>query len=76
MSSLCQKIACRIIKLESMFTTRAVANHVFFTSIKGAVTDMRYFERSKFSRSLVHKKNFSLTWEVVFELGYAFCQEK
>ena len=24
------------------------------------VTDIRYFTRSKFSRSLVHKKNFSL----------------
>ena len=28
--------------------------------LKGAATDMRYFVRSKFSRSLVHKKNFSL----------------
>ena len=26
-------------------------------NFKGAVTDMRYFARSKFSRSLVHKKN-------------------
>ena len=25
---------------------------------KGAVTDMRYFAKSKFSRSLVHKKKF------------------
>ena len=29
-------------------------------SIKGAATDMRYFARGKFSRSLIHKKNFSL----------------
>ena len=29
-------------------------------NFKGAVTDMRYFARSKFSRSLVHKKNFNL----------------
>ena len=28
--------------------------------LKAAATDMRYFARSKFSRSLVHKKNFSL----------------
>ena len=28
--------------------------------IKGAVTDMRYIGRSKFSRSLVYKKKFSL----------------
>ena len=44
--------------------------------IKGRVTDMRYFVRSKFSRSLVHKKNFSLIWQVVFKLGYVFCQER
>ena len=41
---------------------------------KGAATDMRYFARSKFSRSLVYKKNFSLRWQVVFKLGYVFCQ--
>ena len=28
--------------------------------VKGTATDMRYFARGKFSRSLVHKKNFSL----------------
>ena len=43
-------------------------------SITGAVTDMIYFARSKFSLSLVHKKNFSLIWQVVFRLGYVFCQ--
>ena len=31
------------------------------SQLKGAVTDMRYFARSKFCRSLVHEKNFSLT---------------
>ena len=40
---------------------------------KGAATAMRYFARS---RNLVHKKNFSLTREVVFMLGYVFCQER
>ena len=44
--------------------------------IKGAAIDMRYFARSKFFRSYVHKKNFSLIWEVVFKLGYIFCQER
>ena len=29
-------------------------------NIKGAVADMRHFERSQFSRSLVHKKNLGL----------------
>ena len=33
-------------------------------NFKGAVTDMRYFARSKVSRSLVHKKHFSLIWPV------------
>ena len=28
--------------------------------LKGAATDMRYYARSKFFRSQVHKKNFSL----------------
>ena len=28
-------------------------------SLKGTATDMRYFVRSKFFRSLVHKKTFS-----------------
>ena len=28
--------------------------------LKGTVTDMRYFARSKFFRSLLQKKNFSL----------------
>ena len=48
----------------------------FLINIKGAVTDMRYVARSTFSRSLVHKKSFSLIWQVVFKLGYRFCQER
>ena len=44
--------------------------------LKGAAADMRYFARSKFFRSQVHKKNFSLIWQVVSELGYIFCQER
>ena len=31
-----------------------------FILFKGAATDMRYLARSKFSRSLVHKENFTL----------------
>ena len=42
--------------------------------LKGALTDMRYFGRSKFSRSLVYKKNVCLIWQAVFKLGYTFCQ--
>ena len=34
---------------------------------KGAVKDIRYFARSKFFMTLVHKKNFSLIWQVVFK---------
>ena len=37
------------------------ADAVFFNiNLKVAATDMRYVARSKLSRSLVHKKNFSL----------------
>ena len=42
--------------------------------IKVTATDMRYFTRRKFSRSLVHKRNFGLIWEVVFNLEYLFHQ--
>ena len=44
--------------------------------LKAAATDMRCFARSKFSRSLLHKKNFSLRWQLVFKLGFVFCQER
>ena len=47
-----------------------------WTGIKGAVTNIGYFARSKFSMSLVHKKKFSLICQVVFKLGYIFCQER
>ena len=43
---------------------------------KVAATDLRYFTTSKFSRSLVHKKYFSLISPVVFKLGYVFCKER
>ena len=46
------------------------------SDIKAAATDTRYFTRSKLSRSLVHKKNFNLMWQVVLKLGYLFCQER
>ena len=49
---------------------------IMLYSIKGAVTDLRYYVRSKFSRSLVHWKDLTLIWEVVFKLGYVFCQER
>ena len=44
--------------------------------VKVAVTNMRYFARRKISRRLVHKKNFSLMWQVVFKLGYVFCHSR
>ena len=44
--------------------------------VKGAATDMRYFTRSKFFRSLVHKKSFSLIRKVAFNLGCVFSQER
>ena len=43
--------------------------------IKGAVADIRYFAWSKFSRSLVYKKNFWHDMTSSFQ-GYVFCQER
>ena len=60
-------------KLGTTFTKKSLkipatssSSFVSFTfSLKAAATVMRYFARSKFSRSLLHKKNFSLIWQVV-----------
>ena len=52
------------------------STHLIDDVIKGAVTDTKYFARSKFSRSLVHKKNFSLLWQVVFKLRCLICQAR
>ena len=36
--------------------------------MKYVIKHMRYFARSKFSKSLVHKKSFSLMLQVVIKL--------
>ena len=41
-------------------------------TIKTAAPDTKYFVRSRFSRSLVQKKNFGLIWQVVFKLNTFF----
>ena len=43
------------------------------SSVKVAVADIRYFAGSKFSVSLVHYKNFSSMWQVIFKL-YVFAK--
>ena len=43
---------------------------------KVGATGMRYFAKSKRSRSLVLKKTFSLIGQVAFKLGYLFCQQR
>ena len=55
---------------------RILQNTLSRPSFKVAAADMRCFARSNFYRSLVHKKNFTLIWQVVFKLGYIFCQER
>ena len=50
--------------------------NLFLKILKAAAADVGYFARSKFSRSLVHKKNFSLMGQIVFKLGYVLCQER
>ena len=51
-------------------------SHFLFRKFKVAATDMRYFVRSKFPRSLVYKQNFSLILAKFFKLGYVFFQER
>ena len=60
-------LACdhsKIITLYTSYITKVYFTLNLFTIhvviIKGAVTDIRYFARSKFSRNTVRKKNFSL----------------
>ena len=50
--------------------------HPIHLKLKGAATDIGYFASSKFSRSLVHKKNFSLILQVVYKLRCIFCKER
>ena len=72
--SICGKIFERLLYNE-MFDF-FITNHLIFTNQSGfkvAATDMRYFAKSKFPRSLVHKRNFSLIWQAVFKLGNVFC---
>ena len=56
-----------------MFLDKGLLTILF---LKGAATEIGYFARSKFFRSQVHKKTFSLIWQVVLELVYVFCQER
>ena len=49
---------------------RSLQKLIDLLAFKGAVTGTRYFARSKFFRSLAHKKYFSLIWQIVFKLRY------
>ena len=44
--------------------------------VKAAAADMRYLGRSKSSRSLVYKKKFGLTRQVVFKSEYLFWRRR
>ena len=52
--------------------TRKVLSTHNTLMLKAAAADMRYFPRSKFLGSLVHKGNFGLILQVVFKLSYLF----
>ena len=54
----------------------SLASAIKYMHLKVAATDIQYFARSKLSRSLVYKKNFSLLWQLIFQLGYLFCQKR
>ena len=49
--------------------------YFFESKLKVTVTDMRYFARSKFKRSLVRKKNVG-NLQVTFKLKYLLCQRR
>ena len=57
-----EKISVFVICVETIIYL--LLHNLHDCDFKGAATDMRYFARSKFSRSLVHKKHFSLIWPV------------
>ena len=65
-----------IFKFYVLFANKSIIPWFFNVQYKAAVKNIRYFARSKISSSLVHKKSFSLIWQVVFKLGYFFCQER
>ena len=50
-----------------------VKNILIYQYLKG--TDVIYFARKNFSRSLFHKKNFGLIW-LVFKLQHLFCWKR
>ena len=64
-----------IIRLGAAFLQKQSSLNSVLLCVKVAATDIKYFAGNKFFRSLVHKKNFSLIWQVVLKLGYIFCQE-
>ena len=56
--SCCKYILYSILSMHLHFRSKHKYKKSCF--VRGAATDMRYFARSKFCRSLVHKKKFSL----------------
>ena len=53
---------------------KVLALYYYALCFKVAWANMIYFARNKFLRSLVHKKNFGLIWQIVFKLEYLFYQ--
>ena len=53
---------CNMYEKDLLLSPSSIVQYIvkLSASFKGAATDMRYFARSKFSRSLVHMKSFSL----------------
>ena len=58
---LCRRLFLMIVRNDSLTVTNTrIASIIICKTIEAAATDMKYFVRSKFSSSLVHKKNFAL----------------
>ena len=61
-----ERSACFYVTISGNFELFQLEYRFLVESIKVTATDIRYFLRSKFSRSLVHKKNFSLIYDKQF----------
>ena len=46
---------------------------IYLWKAQRQIWDILKYKEYKFSGSLVHQKNFSFIWQVVFKWGYVFC---
>ena len=57
-------------KKQTKISAAKIHKERFQKAFEVAATDMKFFARSKLSKSFVHKKQFGLIWQLVFKLGF------